>query len=86
MKRKKMSRYKYIHLVKIKEVTGEWIWSCKNNKNEYDELGWIEWYKPWKQYCFCPATGTVFSGSCLADIIDFIKQLGELKEKPEGES
>ena len=38
-------------------------------------LGSIEWYGPWRQYCFSPRSGTVFNKGCLEDINAYIKQL-----------
>ncbi len=40
-------------------------------------IGEVSWQNGWRQYCFFPASGTVFSRSCLADIQHFIQQLVE---------
>lgn len=64
--------YEHIHFVKLSDKPRTSVWSCRNN-NSGLELGEVEWYPSWRQYCFCPNAGTVFSGGCLADIQDFIK-------------
>lgn len=33
-----------------------------------NELGWIRWYGPWRQYVFYPSTHTLFNRGCLDDI------------------
>lgn len=43
-------------------------------------LGIIQWYPPWRQYCFFPYTdfergGLIFSSGCLQQIREFIGQL-----------
>lgn len=37
-------------------------------------LGQIEWYAPWRRYCFSPQSGNlVFEQDCLRDIAAFIE-------------
>jgi hypothetical protein len=69
------TKYKFIYF----EQNGN-TWLCKNNKSK-GLLGKIEYYSPWRQYCYFPLTQAVYSDGCLSDIADFIKQLG----KEEGE-
>jgi hypothetical protein len=40
-------------------------------------LGYVNWYSPWRKYCFStiPSSGLVFDAGCLADIQDFINSL-----------
>lgn len=45
------------------------------SKNKLDVLGIIEWYGPWRQYCFWPVYGTVFNKGCLEDINKYITEL-----------
>lgn len=33
-----------------------------------DVLGVIEWYGPWRQFCFFPEEGSVWSKGCLEDV------------------
>ena len=44
-------------------------------------LGHIDWYAPWRKWCFMPMAGggLVFSADCLADIQDFIGGLANGK-------
>ena len=51
-------------------------WICVN-KRDKSALGRIEWYRPWRQYCFTTHTNNecVFSDGCLKDICHFIDQL-----------
>ena len=37
-------------------------------------LGIVEWYLPWKQNVFVPATNTVYSAGCLKDLAAFLSQ------------
>ena len=67
-----MSEYKYIHFVKIEDKLKTQVYSCRNNKSDY-ELGIIKWYPGWRQYCFMPHGQCVFSIGCLEDICAFIK-------------
>ena len=59
------------------------------NKSSYDELGTIEWYGAWRQYCFIPTDHieTVWNNDCLTDIIFVINKLMKEREvnKPDGE-
>ena len=40
-----------------------------------EALGGVQWYGPWRQYCFFPEIDTVFNIGCLNDINHFIGQL-----------
>lgn len=40
-----------------------------------DNIGCIEFYKPWNKYIFNPYFNTVWSIECLSQIIDFLKTL-----------
>lgn len=75
------TRYKYIHFTKYDHCD---YWDIETNNNpSAPPLGIIEWYSRWKQWCFTPNKNinTIFNVSCLADIIDFIKQLGKKSER-----
>lgn len=66
------TKYKYIH---FREFPG--YWSCKNNKSKVT-LGIVEYYRPWKQWCYIPfSTSVVFSADCLDDISHFLGQLNK---------
>ena len=55
-------------------------WYCREKSNK-NILGYVGWYAPWRQYCFCPVGQTVFNESCLQDIRHFIGQLEEERKK-----
>jgi len=53
------------------------------SKSSGAELGSIKWYGPWRQYCFYPASATIFNTGCMNDIQAQIKELmDERKSKP----
>jgi len=69
------THYTYIHFDDYsgtKQKTGRWM--CINNQHG-SWIGEVKWYPGWRQYCFHPASDTVFSQGCLQDICDFITQL-----------
>lgn len=45
------------------------------SKHQGSILGHIKWYGAWRQYCFWPSPETIFNPDCMADIIEFIKEL-----------
>jgi len=47
-----------------------------NNREKYT-IGRIEWYGPWRQFCFFPDAGTVWSAGCLDDIQDMLRSLAK---------
>ena len=47
------------------------------SRSSFDELGIIKWYAPWRQYCFFPEEGTVWSKGCLNEVNDLIKKFME---------
>jgi len=68
-----MMGYDYIMFEKLpdnpKRKTSVWL---IRNKNSQDCIGSVSWSAPWRQYCFFPEQGCIFSRSCMNDIIDFI--------------
>ena len=47
-----------------------------------EELGWIEWYAPWRQYCYISESyGIILAKSCLEDITQFITDLMAERKK-----
>lgn len=42
------------------------------NRTAQTSLGVVEWYGPWRQFCFFPSCDSVWSGSCLEAVRDFI--------------
>lgn len=66
--------YQFLHFVLVGKKAKTEVWSCRNNKTG-DQLGVVEWYAPWRQYCFFPTVQAVYSAGCLEDIAAFIKYL-----------
>ena len=51
--------------------TKRWTIIANGNKST---LGWIEWYNPWRKYCFTTTTiRCIFEQDCLRDIANFIE-------------
>jgi hypothetical protein len=40
------------------------------NRRSGEELGKVRWYGAWRQYCFYPASLTIFNITCMARIGD----------------
>jgi len=45
------------------------------NKSQALPLGIIKWYGAWRQFCFYPDAGTVWSISCLMEVNGFLREL-----------
>jgi len=70
------TKYKYIYFDESDLFGRRWI--IKNNKTK-NILGYLEFYKPWKQWVFSANENAVFNDQCLRDILDF---MGQLKDNP----
>lgn len=46
------------------------IWSILGSDGV--ELGTVEWYPRWRQYCFMPHSYCVFSAGCLRELAAFL--------------
>jgi hypothetical protein len=46
------------------------IWYVHTKSGE--ALGYINWYGPWRKYCFYPGPGSGFEEVCMREISDFI--------------
>lgn len=60
------------------------------NKSSDEEIGTIEWYSSWRQYCFMSGMmhyGTVWNNTCLADVVSVLNELMDERKvsKPKGE-
>ena len=71
-------RYEYITMIEVvpKKERKTKVWNIYNN-NSLVVIGQVKWYNYWRQYCFFPYEGSLFSVGCLSDIINFI---GEQKK------
>jgi hypothetical protein len=54
------------------------VYLCGNKSGE--DLGRVEWYGPWKQYCFVDTCNGIYSQSCMNDIANFLSQLNVSKK------
>jgi hypothetical protein len=66
-----MAEYIKFSVILQQGKTGVWL---VQNKRYDSDLGWIRWHGIWRQYCFFPAVGCIFSAGCLFDIQEFINQ------------
>ena len=69
--------YEYITFNEIDKKPKTKVYQCLNKKHG-DVLGIVKWNAPWRQYCFYPHEGIVFSKGCLLDICDFIGKAREM--------
>lgn len=37
-----------------------------------DDLGLVQWFGRWRQYCFFPAPATVWSDGCMRQVQEFV--------------
>lgn len=70
---------KYIEIKLINKLPKTEVYGVFN-KNHNFLLGLIKWYNSWRQYCFLPLRGTVFSTGCLDTIEKFIIDLMEKRK------
>lgn len=72
---KPMSReYKYFRIVETERKPKTKVYAVINKKSGF-QLGAIQWYSAWRQYCFAPAADTIFSDDCMQDIVNFVKEI-----------
>ena len=74
------AQYQYIHFVKVAEKSKTSVWSCRNNDSGA-ELGTVQWYSPWRQYCCFPTAQAVYSDSCLIGIAAFLGDLNDERKR-----
>jgi hypothetical protein len=57
------------------------VWIVRSRRTQ-DPLGMIQWYGPWRQYCFYPEGDTIFNNGCLRDVERFLtERMAERREK-----
>lgn len=76
----------WIRFVKLETDTKTDLWNVDTKKSG-ENLGYIKWHNPWRNYCFFPTHqfDTVLSDRCLLDIGEFILELNK-KYKNEAKS
>jgi len=65
--------YKYISFRVIEEKPKTKVWGCFSKHG--DKLGEVRWYAGWRQYCYFPEIGTIYSSGCSTDIAHFTNQV-----------
>jgi hypothetical protein len=77
-------KYRSIHFKRIGEDKEKW-YCFSNGTGKW--FGSIFWYKVWRKFVYEPAPNMkpMYSDNTLKDIIDFMGQLREAKEKEEEE-
>jgi len=73
-------RYEYFHFLKTKDKAKTSVWECRNNRSG-KIIGLVQWYGPWRQYCYFSFIHGVYSSGCLSDIRNFIKAAEELRKR-----
>lgn len=72
------TKYRYINFEQDTMDPQEWV--LRNSRSK-DILGFVSYYKPWKQYVIeFPHSDDVFNNQCLKDIADFLEQLNKSQE------
>ena len=61
----------YVAFVEIEKKPKTSIYAV-NSKSSGERLGIIKWHSTWRQYCFFPEGGTLWSHGCLGEIMGFI--------------
>ena len=70
------TEYKYIQFVQGSEpFNGKPVWYIYTTTKKHDVLGSIFWYPRHKNWEFSMELVCLFDETCLADVIDFIKQV-----------
>lgn len=71
-----LSESKYMRTALSKpEGRKTYICTITEKADEFNHLGEIKWYPPWRGYCFYPAYQTVFDTGCLGKIYDWVVEL-----------
>lgn len=55
----------YLHFTDSPSKSGKTVVSLVTSVSSGDLLGQVAWYGPWRQYCFYPASSTVWNVGCL---------------------
>ena len=69
--------YKFFTVEAVAMVTGRKTRDYHIVSRDRSRLGTIKWYGPWRQFCFFPASDTVWSDGCLRDVQDAMRRLKE---------
>ena len=76
-------KYEYFRVVRMPREPGRKTDVYEVVSREETFLGTLQWYGPWRQYCFFPEYDTVWSAGCLRDVQAFLDGLAEERKKGE---
>lgn len=57
------------------EITDHGEWEIRGRKGDF--LGYVDYYKPWRQHVFSPAPNIVMSHDCLSALALFIRTVSK---------
>jgi len=70
----------YIVFVKVEEKPKTAVYEVRSRSSGI-VLGTVQWYGPWRKYCFYSRPETVWNSSCMIEVSDFmLKLLRDRKE------
>ena len=65
------------------EITDHGEWEIRSKRG--DLLGYVDYYKPWRQHVFNPEPNTVLSHDCLAALVAFLRAPPRRPSPPAGQ-
>jgi len=71
-----MKQNKYIQIEEFGEIRKRKTYSVSTIKTDI-ALGRIEYWPPWKRFCFMPFSRIVLSSDCLEFVAAFLKELNK---------
>jgi hypothetical protein len=81
MRRRMDRHFEHFEIVQQPRLQGRKTHIYSVEKHDGTKLGYIDWYGPWRQYCFYPAGQTLWSLGCLDDIATFLTDLKDERKK-----
>jgi len=67
------TQFEYMYFVELRPKAKTRVFSCRQQRRSGHEIGRVQWYAPWRQYCYFPMP-SVYSAGCLRDILVFLDQ------------
>ena len=81
-----VATYEFIRITRLPKANGRktHVYNIGTNGGIY--LGAIKWYSAWRQFCFYPDGGAIWSSGCLKDVQTFLLALKTNRAKYEEEA
>lgn len=80
-------RYKHFDAVRMPPEHGRVTHSYQLvNCSSNDTIGHVQWYGPWRQFCFFPEATSVWSDSCLSCVRDVIAWATQQRQLERGKT